>query len=331
MDVDHRHQKNGDDDGRVPGGRKRLPAWKTEKQERTERLMSWEFEDLFNNRRTGDGSFFDAPCFIPVGTMGYRRRTTVSGQRIDAEVFPVFGRKMRRALRRARTGNGTSEAQKKANWDRSILRFIQLIEANFTAKDVAVGLSYAGIAPDQERVKKDLRNFIDRVKRRRRALGLPELKYVASIGGDEMPSPGYSGKRPHIHVFMSGGIDRDELELMWGKGTANADRLQPRGEGLAAIATYFAKQIQDRPEKKGARKWMASKKLIHPVPRACDAKMPNSKVRKIAYDFENQAKEIMEKLYPGYVFQDVIVKFSDYVPGVYIRCVLRKIKGGGGM
>jgi len=330
VNVGHRHQKIGDDDGRVPGGRKRLPAWKTEKQERTERLMGWEFEDLFNNVRTGDGGFLEEPCFIPVGTMGYRRRTTVSGQRIDAEVFPVFGRQMRGALRRIRTGNGTPDAQKKANRDRSILRAIQIIEANFTEKDIALALTYSGEAPDQERLDKDLRNFFDRVKRKRQRLGLPELKYFAAIGGDEMPAPGYSGKRPHIHVFMNGGVDRDELEQMWGMGYGNVKRLQPRGEGLAAIATYFAKQIQDRKEKKGERRWRASKNLVRPIPRARPAKIPNSRVRRITYGFENQAKEIMEKLYPGYVLQETIVKYSDYVPGVYIRCVLRKMKGGGG-
>ena len=64
--------------------------------------MSWEYEDLFNNTLTGDGSFLEEPSFIPVGKMGYRRRTTISGQRIDAEVFPVFGRHQRGELRRAR-------------------------------------------------------------------------------------------------------------------------------------------------------------------------------------------------------------------------------------
>ena len=292
--------------------------------------MGWEFEDLFNNKRTGDGGFLEEPCFIPVGTMGYRRRTTVSGQRIDAEVFPVFSRQMRGALRQARTGNGTPDAQKKANRDRSILRAVQIVEANFTEKDIALALTYAGEAPDEDRLDKDLRNFFDRVKRKRRKMGLPELKYWASIGGDEMPAPGYSGKRPHVHVFMNGGIDRDELEQMWGKGYANVDRLQPGTDGLAAIATYFAKQIQDRKEKKGERRWRASKNLVKPIRRARDAKMPNARVKRIAYDFKNQAKEIMEKLYPGYVMtEDPVVKYSDYVPGVYIRCVLRKLKGGG--
>lgn len=294
--------------------------------------MAWEFLDLFNNVRTDDGGFLAEPCFIPVGQMGYRRRTTVSGPRIDAEVFPVFGRGVKTMLRKARTGNGTPDAQKKANRDRSILRAIQIVEANFGERDVALALTYNGEAPTPDRVDKDLRNFTDRVKRRRKNLGLPELKYWAVIGGDEMPAAGYSGKRPHIHVFMNGGISRDELELMWGKGFANVDRLQPGSEGLAAIATYFAKQIKDRKEKPGARRWRASKNLVKPVQRSRDAKMPNARVRRIAFDFKNEAKAVMEKLYPGYVMtEEPVVRFSDYVPGVYIRCVLRKIGGGGGI
>ncbi len=289
--------------------------------------MAWEFEDLFNNVRTDDGGFLAEPCFIPVGTMGYRRRTTVSGPRIDAEVFPVFGRGVKTMLRKARTGNGTPDAQKKANRDRSILRAIQIVEANFGKRDVALALTYNGEPPAQDRVDKDLRNFTDRVKRRRKNLGLPELKYWAVIGGDEMPAAGYSGKRPHIHIFMNGGISRDELEQLWGKGFANVDRMQPGSEGLAAIATYFAKQIQDRKETKGARRWRASKNLVKPVQRSRDAKMPNSRVRRIAYDFKNEAKAVMEKLYPGYVMtEEPVVRFSDYVPGVYIRAVLRRIE-----
>ena len=74
--------------------------------------MSWDYEDLFNNRLTGDGSFLEEPSFIRVGQMGYRRRTTVSGPRIDAEVFPVFGRRQRGELRRAKS-QITREAQQR--------------------------------------------------------------------------------------------------------------------------------------------------------------------------------------------------------------------------
>ena len=290
--------------------------------------MGWEYEDLFNNTRTGDGGFLEEPCFIPVGHMGYRRRTTISGPRIDAEVFPVFGRQMRGALRRAKSQE-TAEAQKKANNERSRMRLIQLVEANFTDKDVALGLDYAGQAPTPERIDKDIRNFIERIKRRRNKRGLSELKYIYAIGGDEMPAAGYSGKRPHVHMIMNGGIDRDELEELWGQGRANCDRLQPRDEGLGGISVYFTKQMQDRAPKKGVRKWRASKNLKKPVRRSRDAKLSNARVRRIAFDFGAEAKTVMEKLYPGYVLQDYIVKYSDIVPGVYIRCVLRKMRGGG--
>jgi hypothetical protein len=271
----------------------------------------------------GDGSFLEEPSFIPVGKMGYRRRTTVSGLRIDAEVFPVFGRNQRGELRRMKS-QITREAQQRANDERSRRHLIQLVEGNFSERDVSITLSYDGAAPDPERVDKDIRNFIARVKRARDRRGLGELKYIYAIGGDEMPSAGYSGKRPHVHMIMSGGIDRDELEKIWGKGYANADRLQQRDDGLGGIAVYFTRQKQDRPEKPGARKWRGSRNLKQPVPRSRDARVTNSRVKRIAHDFRNEAKDIMEKLYPGYVLQECTVRYSDFVDGVYIRCVLRR-------
>ncbi len=285
--------------------------------------MGWEWADLFNNTVTEDGGFLEEPSFIPVGRMGYRRRTTVSGPRIDAEVFPVFGRHQRGDMRRARS-QVTREAQQRANDERSRIHLIQLVEANFTAEDVSITLSYEGTPPEPARVDKDIRNFIARVKRARAKAGLGELKYIYAIGGDEMPAAGYSGKRPHVHMIMNGGIGRDELEKIWAKGRANCDRLQPRDEGLGGIAVYFTRQKQDRPEKPGVRKWRGSRNLYQPEPRSRDARMPNSRVKRITRDFRNEAKEVMEKLYPGYVLQDCQVRYSDVVDGVYIRCVLRR-------
>ncbi len=285
--------------------------------------MGWEWADLFNNRVTGDGSFLEEPSFIPVGRMGYRRRTTVSGPRIDAEVFPVFGRNQRGDLRKAKS-QITREAQQRANDERSTLHMIQLVEGNFSEKDISITLSYEGTPPEPERVDKDIRNFIARVKRARKKAGLDELKYIYAIGGDEMPAAGYSGKRPHVHMILSGGISRDELEAIWGKGRANADRLQPRDDGLGGIAVYFTRQKQDRPERKGVRKWRGSRNLKQPVKRSRDARMPNSRVKRIAKDFRNEAKDVMERLYPGYKLQDCQVRYSDMVDGVYIRCVLRR-------
>lgn len=299
--------------------------------------MSWEFEDLFNNRLTEDGGFLNEPSFIPVGKMGYRRRTTVSGKRIDAEVYPVFGRQQVGYLRKAKAqavSPAHIEAQQKANEKRSWLRLIQIVEANFTDDDVRIGLDYAGDPPDMDRVEKDIRNYLDRVRRLRKRNGLPELKAVYVIGGDEFPAATFSGKRPHVHVIMNGGIDSKKLEALWKKGQlnrnhgrANTTNLQEMSEGYGDISRYNWKNNFDRAPKKGARKWRGTKNLKRPEPRATDAKMPNGRVRRIAYNFKNEAKPIMEKLYPGCILQDVQVHFSDVIDGVYIRCVLRKIKG----
>lgn len=285
--------------------------------------MGWEFEDLFNSKVRDDGSFLDEPSFIPVGRMGYRRSTTVSGPRIDAEVFPVFGRGQKGELRRAKH-QITREAQQRANDERSRIRLTQLVEANFGDQDLALGLSYDGDAPDPERIDKDIRNFFERVRRARKRKGLDDLKAVYAVGGDEMPAAGYSGKRPHVHMIMNGGIDRDEIEQLWGHGICNADRLQPRDSGLGGIARYFTRQKQDRAPEKGKKKWRSTRNLKQPVRRSRDAKMPNGRVKRIAYDFRNEAKEVMEKLYPGYQLQECEVRYSDIIDGVYIRCVLRR-------
>ena len=294
----------------------------------------WEFEGLFDAEIDPDDQTLladfwkDEKSGIKIGRMGYRRRTTKAGARLEAEIYPVFGRGDRAKAKRAAKLNTTPEAQQKLNTERAARRLIQLVEANFTEKDLSIGLSYRGDVPDDDRVRKDLRNFLNKVKRQREKRGLPELKYIYAIGGDEMPSRGYSGKRPHIHLIMSGGMERDELEAIWERGTANCDRLQPNEDGLEGLARYIMKQRFDRPERKNAKKWSRSRNLKEPNKKTSDCKISNGRVKRIAYDFLSHAKETMEKLYPGYSLMKCKVNYSDVVDSVYIRCVLRKYKGG---
>ena len=119
-------------------------------------------------------------------------------------------------------------------------------------------------------------------------------------------------------MLMSGGIRREELEAMWARGYANADRLQPDGRGLEGIARYITKQQKNR------RKWCGSRNLKKPIEDKRDAKIGNARVKILAYDFRNEAKEVMEKLYRSYRFIDAEVRYSDIVDGVYIRCLMRR-------
>ena len=286
--------------------------------------MAWEFEGLFDQviDRGADDLLSEywrsIPSAIRVGKMGYRTKTTKAGPRLEAEIYPVFGKEARGRLR-AEKKNITPERMQKLNTERSDRHFVMLVDGNFTSEDIHLTLTYKGETPDHKRARMDVRNFLDRVKRRREKLGLPELMYAGAIEG------GADGTREriHVHIVMNGGIDRETLEQLWAKGYANADRLRPDENGLEAVARYIVKQSRNGKEKYKKR-WFASRNLKQPKVRTSDTKVSNGKVRKVAGDMLNEARPILERAYPGYTFVKCSVHGSDLTDGVYIRCVMRK-------
>ena len=286
--------------------------------------MGWEYEALFDAEiRPGAEDLLseywrNEPTMIRIGRMGYRTRTTVAGPRLEVEVHPIFGRNQERTARAAKL-RVSSEKQQRLNMERAKRHLIQLVDANFGAKDIHLTLTYQS-APEETRCRKDVRNFLDKVKRLRKKRGLPELKYIYTIEGNTSGSL----ERIHVHLLMSGGVEREELERIWARGYANADRLRPDENGLEAISRYIVKQQKNR------RKWCQSRNLRQPKVRTSDSKCSNAKVKLLAYDFQTEAKEIMQKLYPGYQFVKGDVYHSDVVDGVYIRCVMRKFSEGKG-
>lgn len=286
--------------------------------------MSWEYEGLFDQAISGEEDDLLAaywrsiPSSIRVGKMGYRTRTTKAGPRLEAEIYPLFGREKLGRLREAKR-NLTPEKMQRLNLERSDRHFVLLADGNFTAEDLHVTLTYKGEMPTYERAKKDVRNFLDRVKRLRVKMGLPELRYLGAIEG------GADGTREriHVHILMSGGIDRETLEMVWAKGYANADRLRPDENGLEAVARYIVKQSRNG-KQKYKKRWFASRNLKQPKTRTSDTKVSNAKVKRLAGDMLSEARPIMERAYPGYEFVKCSVHGSDLTDGVYIRCVMRK-------
>ena len=289
--------------------------------------MSWEYEALFDvpvtESQTDLMSWMDEGerkrlTNIRVGQMGYQTQTTVAGPRLEAEVYPIFGRDTSATLRRAKKTNVTPEKVQRLNRERAVRHLIQLADANFGEQDIHLTLTYRN-APTYERARKDMRNFCLRLKRAREKAGLPELKYIYTIEGDD------DGKkeRIHIHMLTNGDMDRAEVERIWEKGWANADRLQPDENGLEAIARYLVKQQKNR------KKWCASRNLKQPKSRTSDSRCSRGQVKRIAFDMRNEAKAQMEKIYPGYKFVSCQVRYSDIVDGAYIRCIMRRMPGRG--
>ena len=291
--------------------------------------MAWEFEGLFDAiPDTGAEDLLSAywrtePTATRIGAMGYRTRTIKAGTRLEAEVYPIFGRSMEQTARREKQ-NMTPERQSQLNTRRAKRRLILLMETNFRAEeDIHVTLTYAGAEPEEKRCRKDVRNFLNRVKRLREKRALSELKYIYSIGHDR-------DQRIHVHCVMNGGVGRDELEKIWRKGYANTIRLQQQGKGLQGMANYLYRQnekAKDAGERQGCHMWSGSRNLKKPKEHVSDTKMSNRKVKMIAQNFRAMAGEILARVYPGYRLEDGRVFYSDVVDGVYIRCVMRKEKG----
>ena len=284
--------------------------------------MGWRYEGLFETELQPEAEDLSRwwrpqPSIIPVGRMGYRRSVLLAGDRMECEIYPVFGRDEAQKARAAKK-NQTSAKQKRLNEERARRHLVQLADANFTEKDIHLTLTYR-TETTMEQCRKDVRNFLLRVKRYREKMGLEELKYIYTIEGNREKVRGAGVTRIHVHMLMNHGVSREKLEEMWELGYANADRLQPNERGLEEIASYIIKEA-----KHGGRKFSASRNLKQPQKRVTDARTSNRAVKAIAQDIRNEAKAEMEKLYPRYAFVECKVYYSDQLDGVYIRVLMRR-------
>lgn len=266
-------------------------------------------------------ALYSEPTDAPLdhtGVSGYRTQTIKSGAALEVNACPiVINREMRRKMR----GAVTSAAQERVNATNRWRRVARLLNANFGAGDVWITLTYNGACPEQDRARKDVRNFLDRVKRLRKKRGLPEFKYLGTI--EHADGEGET-VRLHHHIVMSGGLDRDELEGMWPHGYAQTRRLQPDPDyGLDGMARYIVKgaRVHAMMRKPGVtrwRSWTCSRNLIQPRVTVADHKLSRRRVERMAADLPGAAKEIFERLYKGYRFLSVDVRTAGDFPGAYI-------------
>lgn len=352
QEPDGAGRQAGDLDSRatIAGGDGGGPRPSPDSRGRGSSWVAWEYEDLFDAEVQPERAGFQEaawryePTAIRKGRMGYRTETTVAGSRLEVRVYPIYGKGQAGAAREAKKQR-SREAQERANHARSIRRAVLLAETNFGNEDFFLHLTYRGEEPDEKRCRLDMSNFLRRVRRLREKRGLPELRYLyATEGGD--------GKhRIHAHMLISGGIDRDELERIWqdttsGRGgRCRADHLETEAGQIEAAVVYMAKELwakgmkgrkaevediarymADRPGRK--RRWCSSRNLQEPKTRTSDSKVSNARVQRMASGFEADAREIMEKIYPGYRFLRCGVYHSDILPGVYIRTVMYRWEHG---
>lgn len=143
-------------------------------------------------------------------TSTYKSTNTESNTTLlESMVYPSF--KFKADMPKTEKKRETSPSQSNLN-DKNARRYlIRLANINFGKGDIWATFGWNnGLLPETyEDAKKDVVNFIRRINRKRKKLGLENAKYIYIIAFEEYT-------RPHFHLLISGGIDRDELERMWG-------------------------------------------------------------------------------------------------------------------
>jgi hypothetical protein len=253
---------------------------------------------------------------------------------LEVDIYNYTKSEQENARRGERSKKEVISTPKQIDWNdqNSRRRFLQLMNTNFGEGDLHVSLTYSpeNLPTTAEGAERELRNFLRRVSYKRGRAGLPPLKYI-SIPACTYKNDGITPARIHHHVIMNGGLERDEVEDLWRKrrerkhpkgekiGYANADRLQPEENGLAALCTYLSKQAggkkrwsssqnldkpevertdPDTPPPERTSRFSASKNLKHPWARTNDHSSGRKEVTKIAKEPPDPA--YWERRYPGY-------------------------------
>ena len=153
---------------------------------------------------------------------------------LEIYLYPVTEQPQVRTKSRGKKYRESSETQKLLNAKYAERKLVRLLHANFTDKDLAIGLDYADDTRPKtpEEAQRNFQNFLRRVKRLYKKAGAGEVKYISVIEFGEK-----SGN-VHHHIVMSGGVDRDEIEKAWGLGRANTKRLQFLEIGIADNSGY---------------------------------------------------------------------------------------------
>lgn len=214
--------------------------------------------------------------------------------------------------------------QKDLNDKNSRRYFNQMAKSNFSEKDLIVGLTFSKeYAPASEKeAKKEFENYVKRINRARRKIGLNPMKYLVVMETTR-------GGKYHFHMFMEDGLDRDLVEELWSRpkkkgekkrerlGRVNSQRIQPDKNFCEALTTYLMK------DPKGKKRWSGSRNNLHrPWVTNNDTRYTRSQIDKLAQmpgDCE-YIKNFFERQHAGYelteckqVFNKETARWSIYL------------------
>lgn len=239
-----------------------------------------------------------------------RERVYVCSNYLDGDIYPVFQKPGERRKR----CRPTSEIQKKLNQRNAAKRLTRIVHMNFTSRDLALHLTYdpAHTPESAEDALRIVQNYLRTLKRRYRKIGV-EFKYILST------EKGGRGGRIHHHLIISGGLDRDTLESLWGRGYANSKRLQFSDEGVSGLTHYITK------DDASYKRWSGSRNLVQPEAATSDGKLTMDEIEELAEAVEDGlGYEWFEERYPDFELVSCECIRNSMNRGAYIHFEMRR-------
>ncbi len=274
----------------------------------------------------------------------YREKIYECGNYLEVDIFPVFRKANGRRRGKYKPTSAMQTRLNQRNAERALTR---ILNENFTDDDISLTLTFKDehLPDTYEEAERLARNFLRRLKRLRKKLGLPELKYVL------IPGAG----RFHFHIPMSGGVDVKTLRALWPYGYANTIDFEFDENGIEGHARYVATQYDDdqyggvdllslldineetgevtdlnKLRKSGKRRYTCSRNIVRPEPEQKDGRISAARVEELA-TVDSESRAAFEKLYPGYTFSQCKPYYNQDNGGYYLHLKMYradlKIKG----
>lgn len=233
----------------------------------------------------------------------YKEKLIYAGDMIFGVVYPTFSNGKKYGKNRRRKYRETSEVQKKNNDRRSADKLTWYIHENFGRNDYVISPTFKNSTRPltEEEFKRETRNYIDRLKRLYRKAGVEFRAIIISEYGE-------SGK-PHLHIFVPGGVSRDAIEEAWGRGRCNSKRLQFDECGIVDLSKYVSKE-----RRRFKRTFSTTRNIRKPKERT-----------NVHYYSRKQCVEVMESANPQKFFAD---KYPGYWLSEFPRVDKNGINGG---
>ena len=143
---------------------------------------SYDYEDIYNKEVLGEETEQEIieriardirKCKLVV-------KTIQSGTMLESEVYPVYSKK--REMPKTEKKSETNIWQKNLNDTNTRKWIVRLINTNFGLNDLMVTLTYEDYYyPTEKQARKDIKYYIEKVRKYRRKHGLEELKYLYVI------------------------------------------------------------------------------------------------------------------------------------------------------